>query len=198
MIPHQVFSRAAVEKARDLETGAVMNAVNHLSQLESYARSTARPVATAFTTSANKMEEEEADVVATASSVVRISVESLRLMRQDATVISREEERNEALELYSRYEHRLNRFMRSFFTQDDKELLGKAYRLAEEKNVDLKKIDKLANELGSWRIRQYMAGELTLMVTGGDENKPKQVDLAHMAILGEMRKMGGESGIGRT
>ncbi|MDR1889819.1 MAG: hypothetical protein LBQ81_10640 [Zoogloeaceae bacterium] len=125
------------------------------------------------------------------SSIVQISMESWRLMRQEAQPPAKEA--NEALELYGKYEHRLNPFMRQFFTRDDKELLGKAYALADRKNFNLEKIDKLARELGLVRIRQYMAGELVLVAVDQeqDENAPRQVDLAHLAILGEMKKMAG-------
>jgi hypothetical protein len=168
-----------------------MNVVNDPPKIESHTRLPDSPIAATSAASARKRDGAQAEATGAPSSVVQISMESLRLTRQEAVAPAREETGNEALERYSQYEHRLNRFMRNFFTQGDKELLGKAYRLAEEKEVDLKKIDKLANELGAWRIRQYMAGDLVLAVVDLDENEPRPVDLAHMAILGEMRKMAG-------
>jgi hypothetical protein len=176
--------------------GPSMNTIN-LSQLSSHSPSsaqsaTAASVATSETTDDEQMQP-ATNTSPESSTVVRISMESLRLIRQEAVVPCKEEKKNEALDLYGKYEHRLNQYTRSFFTQDDKELLGEAYRMADEKGRDLKKIDKLANELGVWRIQQYMAGDLVLSATGQerDKNAPRQTDLAHMAILGEMRKMAG-------
>jgi hypothetical protein len=192
----------AVETLWDIkhEERAMNTIQSSLSQSGFHIQSAAAmPVAAAETTEAATTEEAEsmttsATTNAAPSCIVQISMDSLRLMRQEALPPAKKE--NEALELYGKYESRLNSFMRKFFTQDDKELLGEAYQLAERKHRDLKKIDKLANELGSLRIRQHMAGELVFAATGQeqDENAPKQADLAHMAILGEMRKMAG-SGI---
>ncbi|MDR3055471.1 MAG: hypothetical protein LBU53_08735 [Zoogloeaceae bacterium] len=173
-----------------------MNTVHHLSPFNFSAPSAAAmPVAAGEADVDEQIPAASGEKTTSAppSTVVQISMESLRLMRQEAVAPVKEEKKNESLELYAQYEHRLNSFMRRFFTQDDKELLGEAYKLAERKNRDLKKIDKLANELGSLRIRQFMAGELVLAAAGQeqDENAPRQPDLAHMAILGEMKKMAG-------
>ncbi|GHU34719.1 hypothetical protein AGMMS50256_28740 [Betaproteobacteria bacterium] len=171
-----------------------MNTIN-LSQLSFHFPSPAQSAAAASVATSEAADDEQTPPATSTSSesstVVRISMESLRLMRQEAEAPAKE--KNEALELYGKYEHRLNHYMRSFFTQDDKELLGEAYKMADEKGRDLKKIDKLANELGVRRFQQYMAGDLVLSATGQerDENAPRQPDLAHMAILGEMRKMAG-------
>jgi hypothetical protein len=169
-----------------------MSTVNYLSQLSFHSPLSAQPVALASEAANDEQTPVTTSTTSTTpSTVVKISMESLNLMRQEALAPAKEEKKNEALELYGQYEHRLNHFMRSFFTQDDKELLGEAYSMADKKGVDLKKIDKLANELGAWRIRQYTSGELVLMATNQerDERAPRQPDIAHMAILGEMRKM---------
>lgn len=113
-------------------------------------------------------------------------------------------DRKEALErgenpdggLFGKYQNRLGSHLRGFFTDGDKSILGEAYQMASDKGVDLKRIDKLAVELGALRIQQQLTGELIRSATNrdtgdADADKPREVDMAHMAILGEMHRMSG-------
>ncbi|GHT84544.1 hypothetical protein AGMMS49960_15400 [Betaproteobacteria bacterium] len=94
---------------------------------------------------------------------------------------------------FGKYQNRLDSHLTSFFTAGDKSILGEAYKMASDKGVDLKRIDKLAAELGALRIQQQLAGELIRATTNSDADTDKrgEVDMAHMAILGEMHRMSG-------
>jgi hypothetical protein len=98
-------------------------------------------------------------------------------------------------DLFGKYASRLNHYMRNFFTAGDKELLGEAYQMAEEKGGKyMEKIDKLAYKLGAHRVQQYMEGRLVLEVVSKTDRTVREVDLAHLEILGEMKKMAGHGG----
>ena len=87
------------------------------------------------------------------------------------------------------------------FTDNDRKLLGEAYRLAGGDPKDMEKLDRLATELGALRIQQRLAGELIASVSDkpledrngdGEVNSDDvryEVDFAHLAILGEMVRM---------
>ncbi|MDR1888048.1 MAG: hypothetical protein LBQ81_01460, partial [Zoogloeaceae bacterium] len=61
---------------------------------------------------------------------------------------------------FGAYANRINGFMRGFLNDNDKDLLGLAYAMAEEKGEKPEKIDKLAIELALLRMQQYMEGKL--------------------------------------
>lgn len=86
------------------------------------------------------------------------------------------------------------------FTDNDKKLLGEAYRLASGNEEDMQKLDTLAGKLGALRIHQRLNGELiaSLASTREDLNEdgkvnvddtPYEVETAHLAILGEMMRL---------
>ena len=95
--------------------------------------------------------------------------------------------------LFGKYQNRLDSHLSGFFTAGDKSILGEAYEMASDKGVDLKRIDKLAAELGALRIQQQLTGELIRATTNRDADADKrgEMDMAHMAILGEMHRMSG-------
>jgi hypothetical protein len=105
------------------------------------------------------------------------------LAQQRGDVASKEEGR------FGKYAGRINPFMRSFLTHDDKNLLGLAYAMAEEKGEKLEKIDKLAHHLALFRIQQDMMALLARNVTDKKEEDVRLPDVAHHEILGEMKKM---------
>jgi hypothetical protein len=87
------------------------------------------------------------------------------------------------------------------FTDNDRKLLGEAYRLADGDEKDLEKLDRLTIELGALRIRQRLNGQIIASVSGkrledrngdGEVNNDDvryEVDFAHLSILGEMKRM---------
>jgi hypothetical protein len=87
------------------------------------------------------------------------------------------------------------------FTDNDRKLLGEAYRLTGGDEKDMEKLDQLVAELGILRIRQRLAGELIASVSGerledrngdGEVNSDDvryEVDFAHLPILSEMEHM---------
>jgi hypothetical protein len=86
------------------------------------------------------------------------------------------------------------------FTDNDKKLLGEAYRLANGNEEDMKKLDELAGELGALRIRQRLNGELIASLPSprddldgngkiNVDDTPYEVETAHLAILGEMKRL---------
>jgi hypothetical protein len=86
------------------------------------------------------------------------------------------------------------------FTDNDKKLLGEAYRLANGNGEDMKKLDELAGELGALRIRQRLNGELIASLPSprddldgngkiNVDDTPYEVETAHLAILGEMKRL---------
>ena len=108
--------------------------------------------------------------------------------------------RLESEERFEKYQSRINQYMRNFFTADDRRVIGEAYEIAEKKERDLTKIDKLVYELGAFRIQQHMRGELVMAVVNQSRDKddqldaPPRTDLAHLPLLGEIRKMNGAGG----
>ena len=108
--------------------------------------------------------------------------------------------RLESEQRFERYESRIKTYVRKFFTADDRRLIGEAYEIAEDKKLDLTKIDKLVHELGAFRILQHLRGELVMVAVKqalGDEDDdeaPPQVDLAHLPLLGKIRQMTGAGG----
>ncbi|MDR1647904.1 MAG: hypothetical protein LBR88_07730 [Zoogloeaceae bacterium] len=95
---------------------------------------------------------------------------------------------------------RLDPKMVAAFTHNDKKLLGEAYRLAGGDEKDLEKLDKLTIELGVLRLKQQLAGKLIASASGALEDRngdgetnsddvAYKVDFAHLAILGEMKRM---------
>ena len=89
--------------------------------------------------------------------------------------------------LFGKYQNRMSGY--AFFTDNDKSLIGKAYEMASGNDPDMKRIDKLTAELGALRLQQQLTGELIRSATNGDAAKTNEVDTAHLAILGEMRRM---------
>jgi hypothetical protein len=132
---------------------------------------------------------------ASPSFVVHIGEAALDALREMADApdrAPREESMMEKnLKIFERYAHRLDSQMLNYLTRDDKALLGQAYQLAEEKNYGLEKMDKLARKLGIYRYQQFMEGYLVLSAVGAKDDDILHVDLAHMEILGEMKKMAG-------
>jgi hypothetical protein len=95
--------------------------------------------------------------------------------------------------LFGKYQKRMQGY-RAFFTENDKKILGEAYEMASGNEADLKRIDKLAAELGVLRLQQQLAGELLRGATNqGEADAPYEADSAHLAILGEMRRMSAAS-----
>ncbi|MDR1888493.1 MAG: hypothetical protein LBQ81_03800 [Zoogloeaceae bacterium] len=89
---------------------------------------------------------------------------------------------------FGKYQNRMNGYM-AFFTDNDKSIIGKAYEMASGNDMDMKRIDKLTAELGALRLQQQLTGELIRSTTNREADKTHEVDTAHLAILGEMRRM---------
>ncbi|MDR0674300.1 MAG: hypothetical protein LBF93_11770 [Zoogloeaceae bacterium] len=87
------------------------------------------------------------------------------------------------------------------FNDNDRKLLGEAYRLTGGDEKDMEKLDRLTIELGALRIQQRLTGELIASASGkpledrngdGEVNSDDaryEVDFAHLPILGEMKRM---------
>ena len=101
---------------------------------------------------------------------------------------------------FERYQSRISPYVCNFFTADDRRVIGEAYETAENKKRDQTKIDKLVYELGAFRIQQHMRGELVMAVVNQTRDKddpldaPPRTDLAHLPLLGAIRKMNGAGG----
>jgi hypothetical protein len=104
---------------------------------------------------------------------------------------------------FDRYRNRISTYACNFFTRGDRKVVGEAYEIAERFGEGaMKKIDKLANELAAFRIRQHMQGELVMLAVNqargqqgkDDPDAPYQVDLAHLPLLGKIREMAGPGG----
>ncbi|MCL2162244.1 MAG: hypothetical protein FWH56_10240 [Betaproteobacteria bacterium] len=108
--------------------------------------------------------------------------------------------RLESEERFEKYRSRISPYVCNFFTADDRRVIGEAYQVAEDKDRDLTKIDKLVYELGAFRIQQHMRFELVMSAINqtrdeGDEiDAPPRIDLAHLPLLGAIRKMNGAGG----
>lgn len=103
----------------------------------------------------------------------------------------------ESEERFQKYENRLNPYMRTFLTLGDRRVIGEAYQMAEDKGRSLEKIDELVHELGALRIQQHMNGELVVAVVNQSRDEDavlaafQESDLAHLPLLGEMKRMSG-------
>jgi len=101
---------------------------------------------------------------------------------------------------FEQYKDRLNPDALKFLSINDRRVIGQAYEAAEKSSNSpgfaMEKIDKLANELVAFRIQQHMRGELVMvLVDPKDEyEKPPEIDIAHLPLLGEIRKMNGAGG----
>ncbi|MDR2626399.1 MAG: hypothetical protein LBC37_08720 [Zoogloeaceae bacterium] len=92
---------------------------------------------------------------------------------------------------FGKYQARLDPYMVTFFSINDKKIIGEAYEMA-TKEEDLARIDKLVMELGALRIRQHLNGELIRSVRTEKVNPddvPYEPDVAHLPLLGEMKRL---------
>lgn len=102
---------------------------------------------------------------------------------------------------FEKYRDRISAYACSFFTRGDRKVVGEAYEIAEGLGEGaMEKIDKLANELAAFRIRQSMQSELVMLAVKQARNQeedpdaPYQPDLAHLPLLGKIREMAGPGG----
>jgi hypothetical protein len=170
-----------------------MSIISELSNLKAFAplpQNTSTP--TRNEAEAAPGEEAATEGSATPSATVRLSNSALLFSRLFGGKTDEEAatQNHAPNALFDKYAPRLDKYLRNFYTADDKKLVGEAYQMAEEKGVKPEKIDKLARELGALRIRQQLAGQLVLS-TAKDGDEPRQVDIAHMGLLGEMHRMSG-------
>lgn len=96
---------------------------------------------------------------------------------------------------------RFDPMMAIAFNDNDRKLLGEAFRLAMQGGEeDIRKMDELAFELGALRVKQQLAGEFICSASGelrdrNDDGRVNsddvvyQIDPAHIAILGEMLRV---------
>ncbi|MDR0735812.1 MAG: hypothetical protein LBF51_03085 [Zoogloeaceae bacterium] len=92
---------------------------------------------------------------------------------------------------FGKYQVRLDPYMTTFFSTNDKKIIGEAYEMAVEEG-DLARIDKLVMELGALRIRQRLNGELirsVRMKKVNPDDVPYEPDVAHLPLLGEMKRL---------
>ncbi|MDR2364617.1 MAG: hypothetical protein LBD68_02010 [Zoogloeaceae bacterium] len=93
---------------------------------------------------------------------------------------------------FGKFQNRLDPYMVTFFSINDKKIIGEAYEMAAATDEDLARIDKLVIELGALRIQQHMKGELIRSVSTKKVNPddvPYEPDIAHLPLLGEMKRM---------
>jgi len=101
---------------------------------------------------------------------------------------------------FEEYKDRLNPDALKFLSANDRRVIGEAYEAAEKSSNSpgfaLEKIDKLANELIAFRIQQHMRGELVMTLVDPEDayEKSPEIDLAHLPLLGEIRRMNGAGG----
>ncbi|MDR3158107.1 MAG: hypothetical protein LBU11_03675 [Zoogloeaceae bacterium] len=96
---------------------------------------------------------------------------------------------------FGKFQARLDPYMVTFFSINDKKIIGEAYEMA-TKEEDLARIDKLVMELGALRIQQRLNGELIRSVRMENVNPddvPYEPDVAHLPLLDEMKHLAAKS-----
>jgi hypothetical protein len=101
---------------------------------------------------------------------------------------------------FGKFQNRLNPYMVTFFSVNDKKIIGEAYELVDFDNeYEVARVDKLVMELGTLRIWQHMTGELIRSADPDAEKVnpdevPYEPDSAHLPLLGEIKRMSARSG----